>query len=323
MLLKRILLASALVVGAPASEVLDAAAQQAPTAHRIGFLRNGPPPPSFVNGLVDGLRALGYEEGRNIRIEYRIASSAAQLPRAAEELAGLGVDVIVASGTVAAAKNATTTIPIVFVASIDPIATGIVASLARPGGNVTGFSGIHADLMSKRLQLLKEVLPGLSRVALLSHPANPGNAEDIRQAGSAAPALGVELQIVAARDTDEFERAFAEMRGASAAIQLDDVLFTTHRARIVELAARERLPMIFGFREFVDAGGLMAYGSDLPGQYRLAAGYVAKILKGAKPADLPVQQPADVQLVVNLKAARGLGLAIPPAVVGRANEVID
>jgi putative ABC transport system substrate-binding protein len=237
----------------------------------------------------------------------------------------LKVDVILASGTppVPAAKSATKTIPIVFVASIDPVATGVVASLARPGGNVTGFAGIHSDLMGKRLELLGEAVHKLSRVAVLSHATNPGNAEYIRQTELAARALGVQVQLLAVRDAGDFERVFSEARGASAVIQLDDVIFTSHRRQVVELAARHRLPTMYGFKEFVHAGGLMAYGPDYPDLYRRAATYVDKILKGANPADLPIEQPAKFELVINLKTARVLGLAIPPSLLVRANQVIE
>jgi putative ABC transport system substrate-binding protein len=188
--------------------------------YRIGFLRNGPPPRTFIDSFRQGLRELGYVEGQNISIEYGLAASADQLPEAAAELVGRDVDVIVASGTppVPAAKNATRTIPIVFVAAIDPIATGVVASLARPGGNVTGFTLIGADLMGKRLELLKEIIPGLSRVAVLSQGANPGNNEYIGQAELAAPALGLQLQVITVRDHSDFEPGFAAMLGAGAVL---------------------------------------------------------------------------------------------------------
>jgi putative ABC transport system substrate-binding protein len=325
MTLNTVRLAIVLVLGPLLAPILAAEAQQAGKINRIGFLRNGPPPKTFIEGFQQGLRELGYVEGQDISIEYGLAGSADQLPDAAAELVRRKVDVIIASGTppVAAAKNATRTIPVVFVASIDPVATGIVVSLARPGGNVTGFAGIHADLMGKRLELLREVVPGLSRVAVLSHAMNPGNAEYIRQAELAAPALGLQLQVVAVRDAGDFERAFRETRGASAVIQLDDVVFTSHRRQLVELAARNQLPVMYGFREFVDAGGLMAYGPDLPDLYRRAAAYVDKILKGARPADLPVEQPIKLELVINLKIARAFGLEIPPALLARADEVIE
>jgi len=313
-----------LAVGGAAAWPLAGRAQQG-SVYRLGFLRDGPPPPSFMEGFRRGLRELGYVEGQNITIHYGLADGPEKLPQAAAELVKLNVDIIIASGTppVVAAKNATRTIPIVYVASIDPIATGLVVSLARPGGNVTGFAGLYPDLMGKQLELLHEIIPGLSRVALLSYAMNPGSAEYIRQAKLAAPALGLQLQIETVRDPSDFERAFADLRRAGGAIQLDDVVFTSHRKQLVELAARQRLPMIHGHKEFVDAGGLMSYGSNLPDQYRFAATYIDKILKGAKPADLPVQQPTKLELVINLKAARAIGLEIPPAILARADEVIE
>jgi putative ABC transport system substrate-binding protein len=300
-------------------------AQPVGKVYRIGFLRNGPPPETFIEGLRTGLRELGYVEGQNISIEYGLARSADELPSAAARLVGLKVDVLFASGTppVPAAKSATKTIPIVFVASIDPVATGAVASLARPGGNVTGLAGIHSDLMGKRLELLREAVHKLSRVAVISHATNPGNAEYIRQAELAARALGVQLLILAVHDAGDFERAFSEARGASALIQLDDVIFTSHRKRVVELAVRHQLAAMYGFKEFVHAGGLMAYGPDYPDLYRRAATYVDKILKGAKPGDLPVEQPTKFELVINLQTAKALGLTIPPSLLQRADQVIE
>lgn len=299
--------------------------QQAERIYRLGFLRNGPPPETFVAGLRQGLREVGYVEGRHLTIEYGLAPSADDLPSAAARLVSLKVDVILASGTppVPAAKSATKTIPIVFVASIDPVATGVVASLARPGGNVTGFTGIHSDLMGKRLELLREAVHKLSRVAVLSHATNPGNAEYIRQAEFAARALGIQVQRLAVRDAGDFERVFGEARGAQAMIQLDDVIFTTHRRQVVELAARYRLATMYGFKEFVHAGGLMAYGPDYPDLYRRAATYVDRILKGANPGDLPIEQPTKFELVINLKTAKALGMAMPPSLLVRADQVIE
>ena len=279
--------------------------QQTTKVYRVGFLRNGPPPDTFIDGLRRGLRDLGYVEGQNISIEYGLADSADQLPKAAAHLVRLNVDVLLASGTppVPVAKSATQTIPIVFVASIDPVATGIVASLARPGGNVTGFAGIHSDLMGKRLELLREAVPKLSRVAVLSHAMNPGNAQYLRQVELAARALGIQLQLLAVRDAGDFERVFSEARGASALIQLDDVIFTSHRTQVVGLAVKYQLAAVYGFREFVHAGGLMAYGPDYPDLYRRAATYLDRIFRGAKPADLPIEQPTRFELVINLKTA--------------------
>ena len=304
---------------------LAAEGQQTGKVYRVGFLRNGPPPDTFIEGLRRGLRDHGYVEGQNISIEYGLADSADQLPSVAAHLVRLNVDVILASGTppVPVAKSATQTIPIVFVASIDPVATGIVSSLARPGGNITGFVGVHSDLMGKRLELLREAVHRLSRVAVLSHATNPGNVQYLRQAEIAARALGTQLQLLAVRNAGDFERVFGEARGASALIQLDDVIFTSHRRQVVELAVKHQLPTMYGFREFVDAGGLISYGPDYPDLYRRAATYLDKIFRGAKPADLPVEQPTKFELVINMKTAKALGLTIPHSLLGRANQVIQ
>jgi putative ABC transport system substrate-binding protein len=300
-------------------------AQQGGKIYRIGFLRNGPPPETFIEGLRRGLRELGYIEGENISIEYGLTERADQLSSAAARLLRLNIDALLVSGTppVPVAKLATQTVPVVFVASIDPVATGIVASLARPGGNITGFVGIHSDLMGKRLELVRETVTRLSRVAVLFHATNPGNAQYLGQAELAARAVGAQLQLLAVRDAGDFERVFSEARGASALIQLDDVIFTTHRRQVVELALKYQLAAMYGFREFVDAGGLMAYGPDYPDLYRRAATYLDRIFKGAKPADLPIEQPTKFELVINLKTAKALGLTIPPSVLARADEVIQ
>jgi putative ABC transport system substrate-binding protein len=302
-----------------------AGTQQAGRVYRIGFLRSGPPPETFIQGFRQGLREVGYVEGQSISIEYALPGSVTQLPTAVAALVRRKVDVIIASGTpsVPPAKSATSTIPIIFVASIDPVATGMVASLARPGGNVTGLAGIHADLMGKRLEIVREAVPKLSRVTLLSHAANPGNAEYVKQAELASRTLGLHLQLVAVRDAGDFERVFSEARGTGAMIQLDDVIFTSHRRQVVDLSVRNQVPVMYGFREFVDAGGLMAYGPDWPDLYRRAATYVDKILKGAKPADLPVELPTKFELVINLKTAKALGLTIPPSLLARADQVIE
>jgi ABC-type uncharacterized transport system substrate-binding protein len=315
----------ALLGGAAAAWPFAAESQQAGGVYRIGFLRNGPPPKTFIAGFRQGLRELGYIEGRNIAIEYGLALSAKRLPEAAADLVRRNVDIIIASGTppVAAAKNAAPTIPIVFVANIDPVATGMVDSIARPGGNVTGFTLMSADLMGKRLALLREIVPDLSRVAIVYREKNPGNAEYLRQAELGARVLGLQQQIVPIRGPGDFERAFAEIRGPGAVIQMGDVLFTSHRKQMVELATKHRLPGMYGFRGFVDAGGLISYGPDLQDQYRQAATYVDKILKGAKPADLPVQRPVKFDLVINLKTAKALGLSVPQSLLSLANEVIE
>ncbi|HEU4367256.1 MAG TPA: ABC transporter substrate-binding protein [Methylomirabilota bacterium] len=319
---RRFLLGSLSVLAVP---VADAGSQPAAKVHRIGFLRNGPPPRTFLEGFRQGLREFGYVEGQNIVIEFALTETSDQLVAAAAALVRRNVDVLLASGTppVPVAKRATSTIPIVFVASIDPVATGVVASLARPGGNVTGFAGTHADLMGKRIELLRETVPKLARVAIMAHAANPGNVEYMRQADLAARAAGVTLQFLMVQDAGDFDRAFGAARGAHALIQLDDVVFTSHRKQVVELAMKHHLPAMYGFREFVDAGGLMAYGPDWPDLYRRAAGYIDRILKGTKPGALPVEQPTKFELVVNLNTAKTLGLTIPPSLLLRAEQVID
>jgi putative ABC transport system substrate-binding protein len=299
-------------------------AQPAGKVHRIGFLRFGPAPPTWIESFRQGLREFGRVEGQNITIEYAVARSLAQLPDVAAELVRLKVDVLVASGTpsVLPAKNATSTIPVVFVASIDPIATGVVPSLARPGGNVTGVTSMYAEAVGKRLQLLEELLPKLSRIAVLARD-HPDQAQRGREAELAARTLGVQLQVLRVRDPRDFEGAFNAARGASALLQLDDALFTANRTQVAELALKNRLPTMVGHRELVEAGGLLAYGADYEYLYRRAATFVDKILKGAKPADLPVEQPTKFELVVNMKTARALGLTIPQSLLLRADHVIE
>ncbi len=315
----------ALAIGALLAP-LAADGQQAGKVARIGFLRPGQPPRTHVEAFQQGLQERGYVDGQNVVIEYRFAErSYDQLPRVAEELARLNVDVILATGapTALAARKATTTVPIVFVAAYDPVEMGLVPSLARPGGNVTGLSLLSADLGGKRLELLKELVPKLRRVAVLWQPANPTNAVQLKGAEAAARVLGVQLQPLPVQGPNDFESAFAAARGAGGLLQVDGPLFLTHRTRLAELAARSRLPGIYSFREYVDAGGLMSYGADLRDLYRRAATYVDKILKGAKPGDLPVEQPTKFEVVINLKTAKALGLRIPQSLLLRAEEVIQ
>jgi putative ABC transport system substrate-binding protein len=288
-------------------------------------LRFGSPPLAFIEGFRQGLRDLGYVEGQNIVIEYGLAQSVAQLPDVAAELVRLKVDVLVASGvpSVLPAKNATSTIPVVFVAAIDPVAAGLVASLARPGGNVTGVTVMQADLTGKRFQLLKELLPKLSRIAILVRATSPAAAEYVKEAELAARTLGTPLQVLTVREPRDLEGAFSAARGASALVWSDDAVFTAHRIQIAELALKNRLPTVSGLREVVEAGGLMAYGAHTGELHRRAATFVDKILKGAKPADLPVERPTKFELVINLKTAKALGLTIPPSLLGRADEVIQ
>jgi putative ABC transport system substrate-binding protein len=304
---------------------LAAEAQQAGKVYRIGFLRVGPPPAAWIEGLRQGLRELGYLEGRNMVIEFGLASSAAQVPDVAAELVRLKVDVIVASGTpsLLPAREAAGKIPVVFVAAIDPVATRLVASLARPGGNVTGMTAMQADITGKRLQLLRELLPNLSRIALMVRATSQANALYVQETESAARALGVQVQILTPRGPGDIEGTITAAQGASALVVADDAVFTTHRARIAALALKSRLPTACGIRNLVEVGGLMAYGPHYADLYRRAATQVHKILTGAKPADLPIEQPTKFELVINLKTAKALGLTIPPSVLARADEVIE
>jgi len=309
---------------------LAAEAQQPAKVPRIGILTPGPlaPRSHLFEAFRQGLRDLGYTEGQNIAIEFRSAEGQFEkLPDLAAELVRLKVDVIVAATTSAsvAAKQATTTIPIVMAVVGDPVGMGLVASVPRPGGNITGLDLFSADIAGKRLELLKESVPRASRVAALWNPSNQITARQWKETQVAARTLGVQLRSLEVRRSDEFESAFrAATRGrAGALIALDDVLLFTHQTLIADFAAKNRVPAISGFREFVEAGGLMAYGTHLPALYRRAATFVDKILKGAKPADLPVEQPMRFELVINMKTARALGLTIPPSILVRADHLIQ
>ncbi len=310
---------------------LAAEAQQATKVPRIGYLwGNLTGSPHMTEGFRQGLRDLGYVEGRNIVIEFRDAEGKLErLPALAAELVALKVDVIVVGGTVAAlaAKQATRTLPVVFVSAIDPVTDGLVTSLARPGGNVTGLSGLAPELVGKRLEQLKQAVPGVSQVAALWQPGALGERteKDLRkEAEVAARALGMRLQFVEARGPDDLDRAFSDMTKARAGALtvLGSTMLINERRRLVDLAAKNRLPAVYGLREYVDAGGLMCYGPNNADMSRRAATYVDKILKGAKPGDLPVEQPTKFELVINLKTAKALGLTIPPSLLQRA-EVIQ
>ncbi len=307
-------------------------AQHAATIPRIGLLfptsLSDPRTPHSLEAFRQGLRELGYVEGQNIAIESRFAEGKwDQLPGLAAELVRVKVDVIVTYTTPAtqAVKQATGTIPIVVAAVIDPVAAGLVASLAHPGGNVTGLSQMVPELAGKQLEVLKEVAPKISRVALLSNPANPAHALAIRDVKVAARSLGVQLQLLEARGPSEIESAFAAMttERAGGVIVLVDSMLIDHRTRIADLAARRRLPTVSATIETAQAGGLMAYGPSVRDMFRRAAAYVDKILKGAKPADLPIEQPTTFELVINLRTARALGLTIPQSVLLRADQVIQ
>src|SRR5262245_44542601 len=305
---------------------LIAEGQQAGKVYRIGFLRAGSPPGSFVEAFQQGLAARGYIDGRNVVIEYRFTDgSFDDLPRLAGELVRSNVDVILASAAPAAfaARSATTKVPIIFVSVYDPVEIGLVTSVAHPGGNVTGLSQTSADLGGKRLELLKELVPKLKRVAILWHPANLTNLVQKKSVEVAARTVGVDTKSVPVQDPNHFGSAFEDARGVDALMQMDDPLFTTHFRQLAELAVRSRLPAIAGIREYVDVGGLMFYGADSRDLYRRAATYIDKILKGAKPADLPIEQPTKYELVINLKTAKALGLTMTQTLLLRADQVIE
>ncbi len=311
---------------------LAAAAQPLEKVPRVGYLSPGsasdPARLRRFEAFRQGLRELGYVEGQNIAIESRWAEGKYDRYHAlAADLVRLKVDVIVAVGGAAtqAAQRATRTIPLVMSVVIDPLGSGLVANLARPGGNVTGLSMMAPDLVGKQLEVLKEVVPKVSRVALLWNPANPGSAPQLREAEAAARALGVRLQTLEARVPQEIDSAFAAMTSerAGALVVLVDAIFTNQVRQIAELAAKRRLPSIYGQREYAEAGGLMVYSSNPLDLERRAAIYVDKILRGAKPGDLPVEQPTKFELVINLKTAKALGLTIPQSLLFRADHVIQ
>ncbi len=308
---------------------LAADAQPPGKVYRIGVLSPGslgPSPP--IEAFRQELRDLGYTEGRNMAIEWRFSGGRLDpLPDLAAELVRLKVDVIFAINTpaVQAAKNATGTIPIVMTRVSDPVRTGLVASLARPGGNITGLTQMSPELTGKRLELIKQALPRVSRVALLWNSANTGHTLQVRETGAASRQLGVRIQILGVQGPNELQSAFdaATRERAGALFVIDDLMISSHQTRILELAAKHRLPVISQFREFVEAGGLMAYGPNNDEMFRRAATYVDKILKGAKAADLPVEQPTRFELVVNLRTAKALGLTIPQSILIRADQVIQ
>jgi len=303
-------------------------AQQANKVYRIGTISAGVRLNS--SELQDALSGLGWIEGKNLIHERRYAENRPErLPGLVAELIGLNVDVIVAVGTLApiVAKQVTPTIPIVMTSAGDPLGSGLVASLAKPGGNVTGLSLMSPELAGKRLELLKELVPGLTRIAVLWNAANPYPANVFTQTKLAAEKLGIEVQSLEIRSSDDLNGALEDAlrQNAGALIAVEDPLTYAYdnRKRIVTFAAKNRLPVISGVREFADAGGLLAYGANLADLARRAAGYVDKILKGAKPSDLPVEQPTKFDFVINLKTAKSLGLVISPVLLARADEVIE
>jgi putative tryptophan/tyrosine transport system substrate-binding protein len=305
-----------------------AGAQQAKGIPQIGFLSGGfPSARQNADTFRRGLSDLGYVEGKNIGILYRYGEgNVDRLPQLAAELVRLNVGVILAGGTVAAlaAKQTTKTIPIVFVNVADPLSVGLVVSLARPGGNMTGMSTINSDLTSKRLGLLKESVPAVSRVALLYNPSDASNVVFLKQLQSSAHGLGLTIRLNEVRAPADFDPAFSSMArdGVNGLTVAAGTLTSTHRRRIVDLALKSRLPAMYGERSFVEVGGLMSYAANFTEQYRRAAVYVAKVLKGTKPADIPVEQPTKFEFVVNLKTAKQIGLTIPQSVLYQADRVI-
>ena len=320
------------VAGAVLSIVMAVSAaegQQPVKVPRIGVLTLSVASSTPIfEAFRQGLREHGYVEGRNIALEFRFAQGRPEkLPAMAAELVHIKVEVIVTESWLAAreAKHATETIPIVTAIHGDPVGGGLVASLTRPGGNVTGLSLLAPELSGKRLQLLKEVTPKPTHVAAIWNAANPAAARFLAETRAAARSLGLQLQSVQVRSPPDLDAAFEAVAGArpSALITLPDGMLLANKTRIIEFAAKSRLPALFPDQEFAEAGGLMAYGPSLASNFRRAASYVDRILKGAKPADLPIEQATKFELVVNLKTAKAIGLTIPPSVLGRADQVIE
>ena len=305
-----------------------AGAQLPARVPRIGYLESGSPGTPLVEAFRQGLRELGWIEGQNIAVEVRAAEGKYdRLPELAAELVRLKVDVIFASSTPAAlaAKHATTTIPIVIGRVADPVGSGLVTTLARPGGNITGWTHQGIELRVKYLDLLKEAVPEATRIGVLWNPGNPIHGSSLKSMEATAEALKVELHPVGARDLQEIESAFSALaqRRVQGLTVFQDGMFLAQGPQIIALAARSRIPTMYGLTDLVRMGGLMGYGVNLPGMYRHGASYVDRILKGAKPSDLPVEQPTKFELVINLKTAQALDLAIPPSVLARADEVIQ
>jgi putative ABC transport system substrate-binding protein len=306
-----------------------AEAQQPAKMPKIGWLsrNSASSPPSMFLAVQRDLQARGYVEGKNIAFEFRYAdNNPDRLPGLADELVGLKVDVFLTGGPpdALACKTATRTIPIVFTNVADPVALGLVDSLARPGGNITGFTIISEVLAAKRLELLKETVPKLSRVAMLWNPQNPGNTQQWKESQLAARALGLQLHSMEVSSADKFESAFKEaVKALSGALAIaQDPLVNSHIKLIADLAIKNRLAAMYTLGQFVESGGLMSYGADQAEQARRVAVMVDKILKGAKPADVPVEQPTKFELVINLKTAKTLGLTIPPTMLTRAQRVV-
>jgi putative ABC transport system substrate-binding protein len=320
-----------LMLGAAAAWPAAIRAQQTGKVYRVGLLNAGVDTlsaPGFRQAFGAAFRELGWTEGKNFVYESRFANNQLdRLPNLAAELVGLNVDLIVTIGTLAplAAKRATATIPIVMTSAGDPLGSGLVASLARPGGNVTGLSLMVPDIGGKRLELLKEVLPRISRVAVLWNSANPYSAHTFKETEIAVHSLGIDIQSLGVKGPNELDGAFEAIRSKhpDALITIEDPLTVDNRQQITDFVTTQQVPAIYGLREFADVGGLMSYGAQLSDLFRRSASYADKILRGAKPDDLPVQQPTKFELVINLKTAKALGLDVPHSLLARADEVIE
>ncbi len=317
-------------LGAAAVWPLLARAQALKVIRRSGFLGNSTPEleANLIGPFRRELHALGYEEGRNIQIEYRWANgNYSRFPQLTGELLAAGVELIVTAGTPAtlAVKRATSTVPLVMIAVGDPVGTGVVPSLARPGGNITGLSSISPDLEGKRLELLRELLPNLSHVGLLRNPANPFHVTSMEQARPAAQNLGIKLLVLDVAKTEDLDAAFGQIlkERPDALLLLADRVFLHNRGSLMEFATKHRLPTMNPYRELVQAGGLMSYGPSYEDMHKRAADYVDRILKGAKPGDLPVEQPTKFILRINLKTAKSLGIAVPDKLLALADEVLE
>jgi len=308
---------------------IAARAQQPAKVPRIGYLGLGSAPAyaNLVEELRIGLRDLGYVEDKDIVIEFRWANTVEEMPKHAAELVRLNVDVIFAAAStyVAAARQATKVIPIVFAIHADPVGVGDVESLARPGGNITGLSMLMSDLVGKELQLLKEALPQARRIGVLWNETTPSHAPALKAVDTAGERLAIQLIKIPVRTSEDFDGAFSTMtrERVDGFLALGSPLLVSHRVRVAELALKHRLPGTFASKENVQAGGLMSYGADLADLYRRAAGYIDKILKGARPADLPVEQASKYELAINLKTANALGLTLPPTLLARADELVE
>jgi putative ABC transport system substrate-binding protein len=329
-MIMRAALAAIFTIAVVAVSLTAGVAQPRSTAPRIGFLTAFSPSdvPLWREGFRQGLRDLGYTEGQNILVEYRYAHGHPErLPGLAAELVKLKVDVIAAETTPAnlAVRQATTTIPVVMTLVADPVGSGLVSSLARPGGNVTGLSLQLPDLAAKRLQLLQEAVPGITRVAVLWNSSSPITPPQLKAAETAASALGMQLESLGVRTQDDFEKAFqsATRRRVGALLILDDFFLTSHLTRIAALTAKARLPALAGVTGFAEAGVLMSYGPNFAAITRRSVTYVDKILKGTKPGDLPIEQPTTFELVINAKTAKALDLVMPPPLLVRADKVIQ